>query len=70
MPIFIDIRNRNCLVVGGGEVAARKTALLLRAGAHVTVVAPQLCEELDERLLEPVGEQLQSTGRFLRPLKG
>ena len=47
LPVFLDIRNRNCVVVGGGEVAARKVALLLRAGAHVTLVAPRLCEELD-----------------------
>ena len=43
LPIFINIKNRNCLLVGGGEVAARKVALLLRAGAHVTVIAPELC---------------------------
>jgi uroporphyrin-III C-methyltransferase/precorrin-2 dehydrogenase/sirohydrochlorin ferrochelatase len=46
LPIFLDIRNRNCLVIGGGEVAARKIALLLRAGARVSVISPQLCAEL------------------------
>jgi len=42
LPIFLDIKQRPCLVVGGGEVAARKVALLLQAGASVTVVAPAL----------------------------
>ncbi|MEO6564266.1 MAG: siroheme synthase CysG, partial [Nitrosospira sp.] len=50
LPIFINIKNRDCLVVGGGEVAARKVALLLRAGAHVTVIAPELCTELSGQL--------------------
>jgi uroporphyrin-III C-methyltransferase/precorrin-2 dehydrogenase/sirohydrochlorin ferrochelatase len=51
-PIFLDIRNRACLVVGGGVIAARKTESLLRAGAHVVIVAPLLCPELRERLSE------------------
>jgi uroporphyrin-III C-methyltransferase/precorrin-2 dehydrogenase/sirohydrochlorin ferrochelatase len=45
-PIFLDLKNRSCLVVGGGAIAERKTALLLRAGADVTLVSPDLCHNL------------------------
>ncbi|HXZ48803.1 MAG TPA: siroheme synthase CysG [Usitatibacter sp.] len=50
LPIFLDVRNRPCLVVGGGEVAARKCALLQRAGGRVTVVAPELGVALEAEL--------------------
>jgi uroporphyrin-III C-methyltransferase/precorrin-2 dehydrogenase/sirohydrochlorin ferrochelatase len=46
LPVFMDVRGSPCLVVGGGEVAARKTSLLLEAGAAVTVVAPDLAPNL------------------------
>lgn len=46
LPIFLNVRDRACLLVGGGEVAARKVALLHAAGARVTVVAPSLGETL------------------------
>lgn len=46
LPVFMDVVNQPCLVVGGGEVAARKVALLREAGARVSVVAPILSESL------------------------
>jgi uroporphyrin-III C-methyltransferase/precorrin-2 dehydrogenase/sirohydrochlorin ferrochelatase len=49
-PMFFNINGRPCTVVGGGEVAARKVALLTRTGGKVTVVSPQLCESLQRRL--------------------
>lgn len=47
-PIFLDIKNRRCLVVGGGAVAFRKVNMLLDHEANVEVISPQLCPELDE----------------------
>lgn len=47
-PLFADLTDRPVLVVGGGDVAARKAAMLLRAGATVTVAAPVLVPELRE----------------------
>ena len=47
IPIFLDVTGRECVVVGGGEIAARKVEALLEAGAHVTVVSPRLSPQLD-----------------------
>lgn len=47
-PLFLDLRGRTVLVVGGGAVAARKAAPLLEAGADVRVVAPLLAPPLAE----------------------
>jgi uroporphyrin-III C-methyltransferase/precorrin-2 dehydrogenase/sirohydrochlorin ferrochelatase len=37
-PLFLRIQDRDCVVIGGGEVAARKVALLRRAGGRVRVI--------------------------------
>ena len=50
LPVFLDIANRHCLVVGGGEVAARKIALLRRAGGRVRVATPELVPSLSRDL--------------------
>ena len=60
-PIFLNVKDRACLVAGGGRVGARKAETLLSAGAAVTVVSPEICEQLavlpgvqkKERFFEP-----------------
>ena len=49
-PLFLDLKDKPVLLVGGGEVAARKFSLLAEAGASITLVAPQLGVELTEGL--------------------
>lgn len=55
LPIFLNIRQQRCLVVGGGEIASRKAAMLIRAGAVVHVVAPEINASLQEKLDEAGG---------------
>ena len=45
-PVHLDIKNRNCLVVGGGTVGTRKVDTLLECGARVTVVSPDPSPQL------------------------
>lgn len=47
-PFFIDLTGKPGLIVGGGEVAARKVEKLLPYGPQLTVVAPDLCWEITE----------------------
>ena len=49
-PLFFKLEDRKVLIVGGGDVALRKADLLSRAGANITVVAPDICDELQALL--------------------
>src|SRR5262249_60990455 len=46
-PVFLDLKRRPVLLVGGGELALRKLRLLQKAGAEVTVVAPHISPEIE-----------------------
>jgi precorrin-2 dehydrogenase/sirohydrochlorin ferrochelatase len=62
-PVFWDIADKKCVVVGGGEVAARKVKRLLNCGAKVSVVSPQLNPEL--AALKDADRITHITGEYL-----
>ena len=45
-PVGLALEGRSCLVVGGGRIAARKAAGLVKAGAKVHVIAPEVTDEM------------------------
>ena len=47
-PLFIEMEEKKCLLIGGGKVAFRKAKVLVHYGAKLTVVAETYCEELKE----------------------
>ncbi len=47
-PVYLDLRERPCVVAGGGRVAERKVLSLLEAGGSVTVVSPSLTLKLED----------------------
>jgi siroheme synthase-like protein len=64
----LDVRDRDCLVVGGGRVATEKVLGLLDCGADVTVVAPETDDELratTARVVERRFMRSDVVGRFL-----
>jgi uroporphyrin-III C-methyltransferase/precorrin-2 dehydrogenase/sirohydrochlorin ferrochelatase len=48
LPIFFNIQNRPCVVIGGGDVAMRKVSMLLKASAAITLYSPEICHELQD----------------------
>ena len=44
LPIFINVRQNPCLVIGGGDIALRKINLLIKAQAKVDCLSPLFCE--------------------------
>jgi uroporphyrin-III C-methyltransferase / precorrin-2 dehydrogenase / sirohydrochlorin ferrochelatase len=63
LPVFLQLRSASAVIVGGGRIAGRKAELLLRCGARVTVIAPQLHEEVRERAAR--GELTHLAGTFV-----
>lgn len=71
-PVYLLLRDRSCLIAGGGDVAERKALSLLEAGADVTVVSPDLTRKLADlahaqkiRHLPRMFEERDMAGMFL-----
>jgi siroheme synthase-like protein len=41
-PLFLDISGKSCIVIGGGKIAERKVAMLLKFNADVKVISPKI----------------------------
>jgi precorrin-2 dehydrogenase / sirohydrochlorin ferrochelatase len=63
-PVFLEMSGRRALVIGGGAVAERKIASLLDAGAHVTVISPEVTATITRWLKD---EMIQMNARHYRP---
>jgi siroheme synthase-like protein len=46
-PIYLDIEGRNAVIIGGGNVCARKAETMMNYGARVTVVSPEFTGEIE-----------------------
>lgn len=47
-PVYLDIEERDALIIGGGNVCARKAETMMKYGANVTIVSPQFIDEIEE----------------------
>lgn len=47
-PIYLDIEERNVLIIGGGNVCARKAETMLKYGGRVTIVSPEFTDEIEQ----------------------
>jgi precorrin-2 dehydrogenase/sirohydrochlorin ferrochelatase len=60
-PVFLDIRDKICVIIGGGEVALRKAERLLNCSAKVSVISPKLTPELaalkDKKLISHIAAE-------------
>lgn len=63
-PICLDVKDKRCVIVGGGEVSARKITFLLNCGANIVVISPQINEEINafvqEKRIEWICREYQS----------
>lgn len=62
-PMFVDMTERKCLIVGGGNVAYRKVVVMLDFGAKVTVVAEDICDELRKLTIDDIASE-DKTGSY------
>lgn len=55
-PLFLDMTDKEVLVFGAGKIAARRVDTLLRFGVRITLVAPEISDEM-QKILKQLGEE-------------
>lgn len=63
-PVFLKLQDKSCLIIGGGNVAARKVQDILQAGGRVTLIAPEITGDL--RKLADAGTIRYKSRKYLR----
>ena len=51
-PIFLNLKNKSVVIIGGGKVAERKVVTLLKTGADLTVISPELTKKIEREKLK------------------
>ena len=60
-PIFINLKKKPVIVIGGGDIALRKVKLLLKAEPKITLISRKICKDLKELLVGPNHKILQKS---------
>lgn len=47
-PVYLDVRDRRCVIVGGGQIAEGKVAALLESGARICLISPEVTDEIQD----------------------
>ena len=69
-PMFVDMTDRPCLIVGGGNVAYRKVLVMLDFSAKITVVAEDICDELRNLIADDIANENKSVSDTADKEKG
>jgi uroporphyrin-III C-methyltransferase/precorrin-2 dehydrogenase/sirohydrochlorin ferrochelatase len=59
-PISLKLQQQRCLIVGGGHIAYRKANLLVKAGAIIDVIAPEIEPDLQQLVEKSLGQYIQA----------
>ena len=63
-PVFLNLKGKKCIVVGGGRVAGRKVLSLLKSGADITVISPELTKRLKKESVKRLNRSKGSSGKI------